>query len=71
VTNQPVAAQTFFNETNKFKLNILTCDGTVMKTMLRSKTGLIAMNSMVVKGKWAEANMNDVVKFINDNGFNK
>jgi hypothetical protein len=42
-----------------------------MKTMLRSKTGLIAMNSMVVKGKWAEANMNDVVKFINDNGFNK
>jgi uncharacterized membrane protein YphA (DoxX/SURF4 family) len=71
VTNQPVAAQTFFNETNKFKLNILTCDGTVMKTMLRSKTGIIAMNSMVVKGKWAEPNMNDVVKFINNNGFNK
>jgi uncharacterized membrane protein YphA (DoxX/SURF4 family) len=71
VTNQPVAAQSFFNTTNHFNLDILTCDGTVMKTMLRSKTGIIAMNSQVVKGKWSEANMNNVVKFIHEEGFNK
>ncbi len=71
VTNQPVAAQTFFNQSHRFNLQVLTCDGTVMKTMLRSKNGIIAMNSQVVKGKWAEANINDVVKFIHNDGFNK
>ncbi len=69
VTNQPVNAHLFFNEKNNFKVPILTCDGTVMKTMLRNKNGLIAMNGAVVKGKWAENNMNDIVKFINENGF--
>ncbi len=71
VTNQPVNAQLFFNEKNNFKLPILTCDGTVMKTMLRSKTGLVAMNGAVVKGKWPEGDMNDIVKFIHENGFAK
>jgi hypothetical protein len=71
VSNQPQQAQTFFNERKNFKITVLTCDGTVMKSMLRSKNGLIAMNGAVVKGKWSEANMNDIVKFMNDNGFSK
>jgi uncharacterized membrane protein YphA (DoxX/SURF4 family) len=69
VTNQPVAAQLFFNEKHNFNIEIFTCDGTVMKTMLRTKTGIVAMNGAVVKGKWAEENMNDVVKFMNEKGF--
>lgn len=71
VTNQPGHAQSFFNKTHHFNVPVLTCDGTVMKTMLRSKTGLIAMNGPMVKGKWSELNMNDIIKFINENGFAK
>jgi uncharacterized membrane protein YphA (DoxX/SURF4 family) len=71
VTNQPVDAQLFFNEKNNFKVDILTCDGTVMKTMLRTPTGIIGMNGAVVKGKWSEKNVNDVVKFMNNQGFEK
>jgi hypothetical protein len=33
--------------------------------MLRSKTGIVAMHGAVVKGKWAEEDMNDIVKFLN------
>jgi len=66
ITNQPKNAKQFFTENRQFKIPILTCDGTVMKSMLRTKTGLIAMNGAVVRGKWAEANMNDIVKFLND-----
>lgn len=71
VSNQPVAVNAFFNVSNNFKVQVLTCDGTVMKTMLRSKTGIIALNGPEVKGKWSEANMNEVVRFINENGFNQ
>jgi uncharacterized membrane protein YphA (DoxX/SURF4 family) len=71
VTNQPVNAQLFFNEKNNFKMEIITCDGTVMKTFLRTPTGIVFMNGAVVKGKWAEENLNDVVKFMNEKGFNK
>ena len=69
VTNQPVNAQLFFNEMNNFKMEIITCDGTVMKTFLRTPTGIVFMNGAVVKGKWAEGNLNDVVKFMNEKGF--
>ncbi len=66
VTNQPKKAMEFFNINRQFKVPVLTCDGTVMKSMLRTKTGLIAMNGAVVKEKWAEANMNEVVRFLNE-----
>ncbi len=71
VSNQPTQVQQFFNRQKNFKAIVLTCDGTVMKSMLRSKNGLIAMHGAVVKGKWSEANMNDIVRFIHNNGFNK
>lgn len=71
VSNQPRQVQQFFNRQKNFKAIVLTCDGTVMKSMLRSKNGLIAMHGAVVKGKWSEANMNDIVRFIHNNGFNK
>ena len=71
VSNQPNMVQKFFNEQKNFKATVLTCDGTVMKSMLRSKNGLIAMNGAMVKGKWSEANMNDIVKFMNQNGFDQ
>jgi uncharacterized membrane protein YphA (DoxX/SURF4 family) len=66
LTNQPKHATQFFNENRQFKIQVITCDGTVMKSMLRTKTGLIAMNGAIVKEKWAEANMNDIVRFLND-----
>jgi hypothetical protein len=71
VTNQPVDAQLFFNEKNNFKVQVLTGDGTVMKTMLRTPTGIIAMNGAVVKGKWSEHNVNEVVRFMNNGGFER
>lgn len=69
VSNQPKTAQAFFNENRNYKIPVLLCDGTVMKSMLRSEVGIIAMQGAVVRGKWAEADMNDVVAFINRNGF--
>src|SRR4030095_9910431 len=66
VTNQPVKAQQYFNNSNHFGIPVLTCDGTVMKTILRTKTGLVAMNDATVAGKWPEGNMNDVIAFINN-----
>ena len=65
-TNQPVLANTFFNENKNYKVPVLTCDGTVMKSMLRNKTGIVAMKGAVVKGKWAEEDMNDIVRFMNE-----
>lgn len=69
VTNQPKIAQEFFNENRNYKVPVLQCDGTVMKSMLRTETGIVAMNGAVVKSKWAEEHINDVVAFINRNGF--
>jgi uncharacterized membrane protein YphA (DoxX/SURF4 family)/peroxiredoxin len=65
LSNQPVAARRFFNETNHFNVPVLSCDGTVMKTMLRSKTGVVAMDGATVAAKWSEADMNDVIRWLN------
>ncbi len=65
VTNQPVKAQQYFNESNHFAIPVLTCDGTVMKTILRTKTGVVGMSGATVGGKWPEGNMNDVIAFLN------
>lgn len=64
VSNQPKAANTFFNSTHHFKVPVLTCDGTVMKTMLRAKNGIIAMNGAVVEEKYSERNMYKAVQWI-------
>lgn len=71
VTNQPAKAQQYFNKANHFNIPVLTCDGTVMKTILRTKTGIVGMNGPTVAGKWAESDMNDVIKFINETGQNR
>jgi uncharacterized membrane protein YphA (DoxX/SURF4 family) len=64
VSNQPVAAQRWFNMHHHYAIPVLTCDGTVMKTMLRSKVGLVAMNGAVVAGKWSEPDMNLVMPWL-------
>lgn len=66
VTNQPVNAQSYFNQSNHFNIPVLTCDGTVMKTILRTKTGIVAMNGATVAGKWPAKNMNDVIVLLNN-----
>jgi hypothetical protein len=65
VTNQPESANSFLNNKNKYGMPVLTCDGTVMKTMLRSNTGIVVMNGGTVEEKFAEADMNDVIKLLN------
>jgi uncharacterized membrane protein YphA (DoxX/SURF4 family) len=65
VTNQPKKAQAYFNESNHFNVPVFTCDGTVMKTILRTKVGVVAMNGAVVAGKWSEEDMNGVMEFLN------
>lgn len=65
VSNEPAKAEAWFNNSNHFNLPILTCDGTVMKTILRSPTGVVAMRGAVVAQKWAETDMNNAMAFIN------
>lgn len=64
VSNQPVLVSNFFNTQHRFKVPVLTCDGTVMKTMLRSSVGLIAMQGDKVVQKWSFAHLNEVVAFL-------
>ena len=65
VTNMDKAAEAWFNEKNNYKLPILTCDGTVMKTFLRSKVGYVGMNGAVVEEKRSGGDLNDAVKWMN------
>lgn len=65
VTNQPALANQLLHEKNNFKIDVLTCDGTVMKTMLRTPVGVIAMQGPWVKGKWSKNNVHQVVRFMN------
>jgi uncharacterized membrane protein YphA (DoxX/SURF4 family) len=66
ISNQPSMARKWFTETNHFNTPVLTCDGTVMKTMLRSNTGIVAMQGATVAAKWSEADMNEVVRWMNE-----
>jgi hypothetical protein len=65
LTNQPTNAASWFNEQNRYNVSVLTCDGTVMKTFLRTKTGLVAMDGAVVAKKWSETNMNEGIRWMN------
>jgi hypothetical protein len=65
VTNQPENANKILNSRNKYAVPVLTSDGTVMKTMLRSNTGIVGMQGAVVMEKYAEADMNEVIKLLN------
>jgi uncharacterized membrane protein YphA (DoxX/SURF4 family) len=69
MTNQPARAAQWFNEQNHYNITVLTCDGTVMKTFLRTKTGLVAMHGADIAGKWSEANMNEAVRWINQSNY--
>ena len=62
VTNMEKPTQQFFNVQHRFGIPVLGCDGTVMKTFLRSNIGLVLMNGPVVEKKW---NIRDVEEFIN------
>lgn len=64
LSNQPAAAQYWFNQYNQFAVPILTTDGTVMKTILRSPIGIVAMQGASVAGKWSETDMNNVVQWM-------
>jgi uncharacterized membrane protein YphA (DoxX/SURF4 family) len=66
LSNQPVKAEDYFNKTNHFNIPVLTCDGTVMKTFLRTKTGVVAMNGATVSGKWPESRLNDVISYLEE-----
>lgn len=62
VTNMEKPTQQFFNVQHRFGVPVLGCDGTVMKTFLRSNIGLVLMNGPVVEKKW---NIRDAEGFIN------
>ena len=66
VSNQPVKAGAWFNQTNHFNIPVLTCDGTVMKTFLRSKTGVVAMKGATVINKWPASKLNDVLPYLQE-----
>lgn len=63
VSNQGQLAQQYFNLQHHYDLPVLVCDGTVMKTFLRSNTGLVLMNGPVVQKKW---NIRDAEAFANE-----
>jgi uncharacterized membrane protein YphA (DoxX/SURF4 family) len=66
VSNQAAAAHQWLNHTHHFGVPVLTCDGTVMKTMLRHHTGLVAMQGAAVANKWSRPDLNDAIGFINN-----
>jgi uncharacterized membrane protein YphA (DoxX/SURF4 family) len=62
VSNMGQQAQQYFNRQHRFDVPVLVCDGTVMKTFLRSDIGLVLMNGPVVERKW---NIRDADTFFN------
>ncbi len=54
----------YFNKTNNFNLPVFICDGTVMKTFLRSKIGIVLMDQATVKGKYNITDMDKAIKKI-------
>ena len=66
VSNQPVKTGNWFNQTNHFNIPVLTCDGTVMKTFLRSKTGVVAMKGATVINKWPGSKLEDVLPYLEE-----
>ena len=64
VTNMEKPTQQYFNIQHHFGVPVLGCDGTVMKTFLRSNIGLVLMNGPVVEKKW---NIRDAEGFLNRN----
>jgi hypothetical protein len=61
VSNMEKQTQLFFNVQHHFGVPVLGCDGTVMKTFLRSDVGLVLMNGPIVEKKW---NIRDVDEFL-------
>lgn len=63
ITSNGEQVDNYFNKKNNFNLPVFICDGTVMKTFLRSKIGVILMNKALVKGKY---NITDVDKAVKE-----
>ncbi len=65
MTNQPAAVRQWLGTKSGTAAEVLTIDGTVLKTFIRTKVGAVAMEGALVKGKWSEMNLDDTVKWIN------
>ncbi len=62
VTPDPTSAQEFFNEKNKYNIQVLTLDATALKTAARTNPELYLMNGPIVKNKWGWADFKDTIK---------
>lgn len=72
VSNMAKEANYYFNEMSNYMkpshygIAVLTCDGTVMKTFLRAKMGIVIMNGSVVKEKFNINNTEKAIKTLNN-----
>ena len=64
ITNQPLAAREWLQTTSNYGIQVLTIDGTVLKTFLRTPIGAIAMEGPVVRGKWSDTQLSQAVDWI-------
>ncbi len=60
VSNVGKSVDQYFNGQRHYNIPVVICDGTVMKTILRSNTGLVLMNGPVVEQK---LNIRDAERF--------
>lgn len=63
VSNMGEAVQNF-NERYNYNCPILSCDGTVMKTFLRAKTGAVIMSGSVIEEKFNIRDIYDIINII-------
>lgn len=60
ITSHRAAITKFLNDNNLEVTNILTCDGTAIKTAARVNPTMFKMKAAVVQGKWAGADFNEI-----------
>ena len=62
ITTQPEQANEFFNDKNKFGVQILSLDATALKTASRTDPSIYLMNGPIVENKWGWAEFKNIVK---------
>lgn len=62
VASQATEAEQFFNQTNNFKIPVLSCDVTALKTAARTNPTLYLMKGPIIENKWGWADLGKAIK---------
>jgi uncharacterized membrane protein YphA (DoxX/SURF4 family) len=62
ITSDKEKVNDFFNIRNSYKIQVLTCDATAIKTAARANPSIFVMRGPVVQGKYSWADMGKAIK---------